>query len=66
VWAKAENMGLRRTGDDHAMKDHVCDLHYRGVRENAGKAYDLFICVICGREEWRAYTGCYDTIEGRE
>jgi hypothetical protein len=48
------------------MKDHTCDLHYRGVRENARKAYDLFVCVICGREEWRAYTGCYDTIEGRE
>lgn len=46
--------------------DHTCDLHYRGVRENAGKQYDLFICIICGREVWRPYTGAIDTVEGRE
>jgi predicted RNA-binding Zn-ribbon protein involved in translation (DUF1610 family) len=48
------------------MKDHTCDLHYRGMRENAGKTYELFVCPICGREEWRSYSGAIDTIEGRE
>lgn len=44
---------------------HTCDLHYHGIRENCGKVYEVYICEICQREEWREYTGTQDTIEWR-
>lgn len=46
---------------------HTCNMQYRGIRENAGKPYEVFVCSDpeCQREEWRPYSGCYDTIEGR-
>ncbi len=46
--------------------NHTCDLHYQGLRQNHGKEYELYVCSICGREEWRPYSGAIDTVEGRE
>jgi len=48
-------------------KDHICTMRYCGIRENHGKAYELFVCTDpdCQREEWRPYSGCFDTIEER-
>ncbi len=44
---------------------HDCDLHYQGIRQNHGKPFELYVCIICGREEWRPYSGAIDTVEGR-
>lgn len=45
---------------------HTCNMQYHGIRENNGKPYEVFVCEICQREEWREYTGTQDTIEWRE
>lgn len=47
-------------------EDHTCNMQYRGIRENHGKPHEIYICEICGREEYREYTGTQDTIEWRE
>lgn len=46
--------------------DHTCTMQYRGIRENHGKPYELFVCEVCGREDWRPYTGTMETLEVRE
>jgi len=43
---------------------HTCVMYYRGLRENAGKPFELYVCSICGRESWQHYTGTRDTVEG--
>lgn len=45
---------------------HTCNMQDHGIRENNGKPYEVFVCEICQREEWREYTGTQDTIEWRE
>ncbi|HPD11383.1 MAG TPA: hypothetical protein PLN56_10380 [Methanoregulaceae archaeon] len=47
------------------MITHTCTMVYRGIRENYGKPFEVFVCPICGREQWRPYTGTMDTIEWR-
>lgn len=66
-----ERQNLIETMDRHraALKrlsgDHTCNMQYRGIRENHGKPHEIYICEICGREEYREYTGTQDTIEWR-
>lgn len=44
---------------------HICNMHYRGIRENSGSPIELWECIDCGREEVRSYSGTQDTIEWR-
>ena len=53
--------GFRMSDDPH-----FCQMHYAGIRENHGKVFEVWTCLICGREEWTYYTGTQDTIEWRE
>ena len=61
VWIPPHN------GRESVTKDHTCQMQYRGIRENHGKPYEVYICSDpdCQREEWREYTGTQDTIEWR-
>jgi rRNA maturation endonuclease Nob1 len=56
---------VTKRGERMKEEPHTCDLHYHGIRENCGKVYEVYICEICGREEYREYTGTQDTIEWR-
>jgi hypothetical protein len=46
-------------------QEHECSMSFRGLRKNSGKEFELWECIICGREEIRQYTGSDDTIEYR-
>jgi len=55
-----------RIGENLINDDHICDMFYRGIRVNCGLVYwDIWVCSICGREEWRPYIGANDTDEWR-